>query len=141
MIKQLLILTVLLLASLFSFTQVNYPRLIVNDGDSLVLQTIEQTRWVSKQLEIGKSCLLSGIQKDSIIDRYIINQKDLMNVISIKDELISSKDSTIVDKEVIINSHKKINDQLIKDNKSLRLKNTLIMIGTGIIVVLSILHL
>jgi hypothetical protein len=73
-----------------------------------------------------------------MINRYVLNQKNLMDVISIKDELISSKDSTINDKDVIITSHKNIIDQLNKDNKSLRVKNTLILIGTAIITVLAI---
>ena len=108
--------------------------MVISDGDSVVLQTLEQTRWVSKQIEIGKSCELSGIQKDSIINRYKSTELYFNGVILMKDEIIKSKDSTIVDKESIINSHKKINGDLIKENKDLKLKNTLTLIGCGIIV-------
>ena len=125
--------------SLLSFTQVNFPRLIVNDGDSLVIQTVEQTRWVSKQLEIGKACEKSGIQKDSMINRHVLNEKHLMEVISIKNELISSKDSTIADKDTIVGAQKNIITDLNKENKGLKIKNTLILIGSGIITTLTIL--
>ena len=138
MIKKLLILTILTLTTLFSYTQVNYPKLIVSNGDTLVLQTIEQTKWVSKQIEIGKACELSGIQKDSIINRKTMNETNLNQIITVKNELISSKDSTILDKDKIISSHIKINDDLIKENKKLKIKNTLILIGTGIITTLLI---
>lgn len=141
MVKHLLILTILAILPLYSFTQISYPRKVIINGDTVVAQTIEQTRWVSKQLEIGKACEESGIQKDSIIGRYDINQKNLLKVVSIKDELISSKDSTIAGKDVIIGAHEKINADLTKDNKHLKTKNTLILIGTGIIVILSVLHL
>lgn len=106
---------------------------MISDGDSLVLQTLEQTRYVSKQLEIGKACYLSGIQKDSIISRMGINEKYLNEVIVIKNEIIASKDSTISDKDTIIDSYKKINDNLIKENKDLRTKNTITLIGCGIL--------
>ena len=122
-----------MLTSLFCFTQVNYPKLVISDGDSLVLQTLEQTRYVSKQLEIGKACYLSGIQKDSIISRMGINEKYLNEVNVIKNEIIASKDSTISDKDTIIDSYKKINDNLIKENKDLRTKNTITLIGCGIL--------
>ena len=81
-----------MLTTLLSFTQTNYPKLVISDGDSLVLQTLEQTRWVSKQIEIGKACELSGIQKDSIINRKTMNEKYLNDVIKVKNEIISSKD-------------------------------------------------
>ena len=128
-----------MLTTLFGFTQHNYPRLIISDGDSLVLQTIEQTRWVSKQIEIGKACELSGIQKDSIIVRKTMNEKHLNEVIFIKNELISSKDSTIADKDTIIASYKKINNDLAKENKGLKVKNALILIGSGIVTTLTML--
>lgn len=121
----------------FGFTQRNYPQLVINDnGDSLVLQTLEQSRWVSKQIEIGKACILSGVQKDSIITHQKLNEITLLNVIKIKDETISSKDSTITDNGVIINSYKVINKDLEKQNKKLQNKNTGILIGSGILVIL-----
>lgn len=121
----------------FGFTQRNYPQLVINDnGDSLVLQTLEQSRWVSKQIEIGKACILSGVQKDSIITHQKLNEITLLNVIKIKDETILSKDSTITDNGVIINSYKVINKDLEKQNKKLQNKNTGILIGSGILVIL-----
>lgn len=101
-----------------------------------MIQTLQQTRWVSKQLEIGKACELSGIQKDSIINRKTMNEKHLNDVITVKNELIASKDSTIADKELIITSHKKINNDLIKENKRLKIKNTFILIGGGVLTTL-----
>lgn len=120
-------------------SQIVYPRLVMDGGDTLVIQTLEQTRWVSKQLEIGKSCELSGVKKDSIINRMNINEKHLYDIITLKNETIASKDSTIADKELIIDSHKKINNELVKENKNLKIKNTLILIGGSIITTIIIL--
>lgn len=126
-----------ILFSTISSAQTIYPKLVISDeGDSLVLQTIEQTRNVSKVIEVGKACELSGIVKDSIIGRKTLNEKHLNEVIVVKNEIITSKDSTISDKDKIITSHVKINDDLKKDNKSLKIKNTIILIGSGILTTL-----
>lgn len=120
-----------------TFSQSNYPKILVNGtGDTLVIQTLEQTRWVSMQLEIGKSCELSGMVKDSIINKQAMNEKYFNRVISIKNEIIASKDSTIADKGLIIDSYNTINVGLVKENKSLKLKNNLILIGSGVIITL-----
>ena len=123
-----------MLLTLLSFTQTNYPILLINNGgDSLVVQTLEQTRWVSEQVEIGKSCALSSTAKDSIIVRLGNNEKTLKGVIDVKNEIIASKDSTINDKGTIINTYQKINTDLKKENKHLKLKNTFVWIGGAII--------
>ena len=132
-----LIIAFVLLINFNTFSQSNYPKILINGtGDTLVIQTLEQTRWVSTQLEIGNACELSGMVKDSIINKQVMNEKYFNKVISIKNEIIASKDSTIADKGLIIDSYNTINIGLVKENKSLKLKNNLILIGSGAIITL-----
>jgi hypothetical protein len=52
--------------------------------------------------------------------------------------MISNRDSTIADQKIIINSQENIIKGLTKENKGLRVKNTLILIVAGIITTLSL---
>jgi hypothetical protein len=75
---------------------------------------------------------------DSIINSHILKEKSLQEIIVQKDLMISNRDSTIADQKIIINSQENIIKGLTKENKGLRVKNTLILIVAGIITTLSL---
>ena len=128
------------MTSLSSFTQVNYPRKAVIDGDTVVVQTIQQTRWVSIQLEVAKSCLMASAIKDSIIKEHEQKEKTFNELVKTKDLMIADRDSSINDYKFIIDQKDQMYKDLKKENGQLRTKNTIILIVSGIITALAIFY-
>ena len=119
-------------------SQNSYPQIQIINGDTIVCQTIEQTRWVSTRLEELNTCKeVLGVD-DSIINSHILKEKLLQDIITQKDLMIGNRDSTIADQKIIINSQDNIIKDVTKENKGLRIKNTLILIVAGIITTLSL---
>ena len=136
--KKLFILIIFLLTSYYGITQNSYPQIQVNNGDTVICQTIEQTRWVSVRLEELNTCKEVLCIDDSIINSHILKEKSLREIIIQKDLMISNRDSTIADQKIIINSQDNIIKGVNKEIKELRIKNTLILIVAGIITTLSL---
>ena len=139
-IKRFLILTIFLSMGYSSFTQDNYPKKLIINGDTVIAQTIDQTRFVSVKLEEGKACEVASAIKDSIIGNY--QEKDLLFrfIVATKDRIICDKDSTIADKGLIITKEEQLNSGLKKENKSLKTKNFILTVVAGLLTILAIFH-